>query len=360
MIDTNEHVVKLIGRLICGEEKPISKATAFLISPTKVITARHSIEEHYSDENVKIELEFMNLTNEPIKRYAKPLESLKLEKSAISILELDEPIECERYLCFYDYEPKKDDKYETFGYPVAKWAMGEWTKAHVSRRVTEEMARPFDWDIDLSHTSNIGDFSGLSGSPLFINSMLIGVILTESQANNVAVSLGAISINGIREILKKAEIPIVTQPAQIEEVYELEGEVDYSKSLFLLKLESAQIFEHEDFQLEFYNAEIMKSSIESRNLVPEIKSFTKLKHEIKGVWKTKHIVYKDEMDGNELLSTVYERIENMSETTLKGDGSLSLTIKKGMLHQLSDECKVGWVKNYKKRLHEYLLEEEKK
>jgi hypothetical protein len=352
---------KLVGRLTCGEDDTCSKATAFLVAPNRAITARHAIEDYYS-AGKQLKLEFLNIEQAPVLRKAIPVNVPELDGSPISILELDRLINCDYYLSFYDYEVKKDDSYETFGYPVVKWAMGEWTKSNVSRRVTKEMAQPFDWDIDLNHNSNIEDFRGLSGSPLFVNTKLVGVVLTESTANHKAISLGSISIQSMRETLLKAEIPIETPlPTYImEEIYEIDESNNFSESLFIAKLESAEIFDHEDCQQEFFNAEIAKSSIESRNIPTELKSFTMLKHNIQGIWKTQHRSYKNERDGNELLTLVYERVEDLSDTTLKGDGNLSLTAKKGILHQLSDECKVGWVRNYQLRLKEHLLEKGEK
>lgn len=54
-----------IGRLICGGEIT-DKATAFLISPTKAITATHALDEYYLEEG-EICLEFLNINKEPIK-----------------------------------------------------------------------------------------------------------------------------------------------------------------------------------------------------------------------------------------------------------------------------------------------------
>ncbi|MED3891440.1 hypothetical protein P4601_16135 [Peribacillus frigoritolerans] len=349
-------VEKLVCRLTCGEGESCSKATAFLISNNRVITATHAI-KNFHMSNHDIVLEFLNLGGTPITRKAIPLD---LDPSPITILELEENIENAYYINFCDYKVEKDDMYEIFGYPVAKWGVGDWIKSNVTRRITNEMAQPYDWDIDLNHNSNIEDFEGLSGSPLFVNTKLVGVILTETLANGKAIALGSISVQIINDILVKAGINIEQSlDYDMYEVYELEEGIDYSDCLFVAKLESANIFDHEDCQQEFFNAEIAKSSIESMDTLIEIKKFTMMKNNIRGVWKTLHRPYKNESDGNELLSLVYQRVEDLSETTLKGDGNLSLMVKKGILHQLSDECKVGWVKDYSKRVKDYLIEKEK-
>ena len=355
-IVSNKEVEKLVCRLTCGEGESCSKATAFLISNNRVVTATHAIKKFHLN-NHDIVLEFLNLDKTPIRRKAIPLKNL--EPSPITILELEESIENEYYLNFCDYKAEKDDMYEVFGYPVAKWGVGDWIKSNVTRRITHEMAQPYDWDIDLNHNSNIKDFEGLSGSPLFINTKLVGVILTETLEDGRAIALGSISVQKIKDLLVKVDVNIEQSvDYDMYEIYELDEAIDYSDCLFVAKLESANIFDHEDCQQEFFNAEIAKSSIESKDTLIEIKKFTLLKNDIRGVWKTLHRPYENKSDGNELLSLVYQRVEDLSETTLKGDSNLSLTVKKGMLHQLSDECKVGWVKEYSKRVKDYLIEKE--
>ncbi|SFA81857.1 MULTISPECIES: hypothetical protein [unclassified Bacillus (in: firmicutes)] len=346
---------KAIGRLICGDEVK-DKATVFLISANRAVTARHAVDEYYL-EGKEIYLEFLNIHNSPIKRRAVPIEPTQILNSPVTVLELDEPIHSNLYLRFCNYEVQKDNIYETFGYPVVKWEMGHRTKSNVLRRITSNMARPYDWDIDLNHESNIDNFSGLSGAPLFVNGKLVGVVLTETVANDKVVSLGSISVQSIRDYLIELEI-LIEEPLQefsMDEIYEIDGNRDFSESMFILKLESAQIYDHEDCQQEFFNAEIAKSSIESRDVSSEIKDFVMLKENVKSIWKTQHRSYKDEKDGNDLLTKVYERIEDLNETTLKIGLDIPLVAKKGIVHQLSDECKVGWVKNYKSRLEEHLL-----
>src|SRR4051812_37118878 len=103
---------KAIGRLICGDEVK-DKATAFLISPNRAVTARHAIDEYYLGGK-EIYLEFLNIHNEPIKRKASPIEPSKIQNSPITVLELDEPVQCNLYLTFCNYEVQKDNMYETF------------------------------------------------------------------------------------------------------------------------------------------------------------------------------------------------------------------------------------------------------
>ncbi|QEK12338.1 hypothetical protein FQB35_08085 [Crassaminicella thermophila] len=145
-----------------------------------------------------------------------------------------------------------------------------------------------------------------------------------------------------------------------EEIYELDDidEIDYTDCMFIKKLESAKIHEHDNCQREFFNAEIVKASIESKDNKDDIKMFRNLGKKIHSVWNTQYIRYTDTESGINLLANVYERIEDLDSTTLKAREDISLLAKKGILHQLANDCKVGWVKNYIERLEEYIKEKE--
>lgn len=161
-------------------------------------------------------------------------------------------------------------------------------------------------------------------------------------------------LEDIKEYLTK------TKKYYEEEIYELDDldEIDYNDCIFIKKLESANIYEHDMCKKEFFNAEILKSSIESKNNKEDTKMFKNLTNKIYSVWNTQYIRYRDTMDGIILLANVYERVEDLDSTTLKAREDISMIAKKGILHQLADECKVGWVKNYNERLEQYLRKED--
>ncbi|GLC31150.1 hypothetical protein [Clostridium omnivorum] len=146
-----------------------------------------------------------------------------------------------------------------------------------------------------------------------------------------------------------------------EQIYELEDldDMNYDDCIFVKKLQSAQIYDNKMAKQEFFNAEIIKSSIESKDNDEGTKMYKNLRTKILSIWNSQYIKYKDEVDGKSLLSDVYQRIEDLDTTTLKAREDISLIAKKGILHQLSDECKVGWVKNYSERLEQYIKGEEK-
>ncbi|UKS29948.1 hypothetical protein LOZ80_13815 [Paenibacillus sp. HWE-109] len=193
-------IERAVARLFCGEEEEDEKATAFLVSNDKVVTATHSI-ANYFDENLTIRLQFLNIMNVPIERTAVPIGN-RDELGPISILQLNESIDSVN-LCFVDFDPKKDHQFSTYGYPLVKWSTSNWCDGHISRKVEPDMTNFFEWDLVLDiGNSRIDDFSGLSGAPLFVENRLAGVVITQSLAGKKAISLSAISISKIRAILE--------------------------------------------------------------------------------------------------------------------------------------------------------------
>jgi len=141
-----------------------------------------------------------------------------------------------------------------------------------------------------------------------------------------------------------------------EIIYEMDdiSGLEYDDCIFIKKLECANILEKDMCKKEFFNAEISRSTIESKGNPEDLRMYFQLKSKIHSVWWPQYLQYADEVDGNILLAKTYERIEALDTTTLQANDDISLIAKKGILHQLSDECKVGWIKNYEQKLEEYL------
>lgn len=149
---------------------------------------------------------------------------------------------------------------------------------------------------------------------------------------------------------------LTTKKQRLKEIFEVPVEMDFSDKLFTLKLKSANINEHLDvFNKQFFNAEILTKEVESRNIQNELKELKSLRSVLNEVWLTQYMLYDDEFDGNRLLAKVNKRIEDLNDKDiLKTKLDVSSSEKKGIMHQLADECTVGWVKNYKERLKEFL------
>lgn len=131
-------------------------------------------------------------------------------------------------------------------------------------------------------------------------------------------------------------------------------EQEYDGLLFVKKLECAKIRNISGCKRDFFNAEYAKQCILSKADIDELRMFDQLRAKIYSFWETQFRLYQDENDGNELLTRTYQRIEDADTTTLQSINTVSLLAKKGILHQWAEECHIGWMKDYVKKLEEYL------
>lgn len=144
-----------------------------------------------------------------------------------------------------------------------------------------------------------------------------------------------------------------------EEIVVMLNELDaeqYNDMIFVKKLENAKITLLDGCKRDFFNAELVEHTIQSKGDPENIRLLSNLKQKVYSLWETQYRRYSDDSDGNELLSRTYERIEDTDATTLSCPAipEVSLFSKKGMLHQWAEECSVGWLKDYKQKLKEYL------
>lgn len=158
-------------------------------------------------------------------------------------------------------------------------------------------------------------------------------------------------LNLLTEILAILE----TKEQRLKEIFSVPEEIDYNERIFSLKLKSANVDENLDvYNKQFFNAEILTKEVQSKGIEDEIKELTSLKNTIQELWLTQYLMYDDETDGNKLLGMVNMRIEDQNNLILKTVLSVGSSEKKGILHQLADECTVGWVKKYKERLKDFI------
>lgn len=147
-----------------------------------------------------------------------------------------------------------------------------------------------------------------------------------------------------------------------EEIVVMLNELDveqYNDMVFVKKLENAQIALLDGCKRDFFNAELVEHTIQSKGNEESIRLLNNLKQKVYSLWETQYRRYADDLDGNELLSRTYERIEDTDTTTLNCPAipEVSLFSKKGMLHQWAEECSIGWLKDYRQKLKEYLAKE---
>lgn len=131
---------------------------------------------------------------------------------------------------------------------------------------------------------------------------------------------------------------------------------DYDNMLFVKKLECAKIEMIDGCKRDFFNAEIAEHTVKSKGDMDQLKLLKNLQQKVFSIWQTQYRCYQNDTDGNDLLTRVYERIENLDASTLAclPLPEVSLMAKQGMLHQWAEKCSIGWLRNYKEKLDEYL------
>jgi len=133
-------------------------------------------------------------------------------------------------------------------------------------------------------------------------------------------------------------------------------DISYDDCIFVKMLESANILDLDEFKNDFFNAEISRQKIVSKGDKDELRIYEQLKMKLFSMWQTQYRMYKNPDDGNILLSHTYLRIEDLDESTFKCIDEINLLAKKGMLHQLAEDRKIGWVENYIEKLEKFMGE----
>ena len=131
---------------------------------------------------------------------------------------------------------------------------------------------------------------------------------------------------------------------------------DYDSMIFVKKLENAKIEMIDGCKRDFFNAEFAEYIIKSKGDTECIRLLQNLKRKVYDFWETQYRRYQCDDDGNDLLTRTYERIEDADTAALSCASlpEISLAAKKGMLHQWAEDCSIGWLRNYKEKLEEFL------
>lgn len=162
----------------------------------------------------------------------------------------------------------------------------------------------------------------------------------------------------IRNALKEIQEYLCSEYDRIynEIIYDINdfSDISYDRCIFVKMLESANIFDTAEYKNDFFNAEIVKQKIISKGQNEELQMYNNLLSKLKSIWGTQYKIHKHATDGRELLNNTYLRVEDLDTTTLAASNDVNLLAKKGMLHQLADEKRIGWVENYLRVLELYM------
>lgn len=174
--------------------------TGFFIDKNIIATASHVIKKYYSDpSNYIINIIPIKAKDDNEIRVVKVIEDKR--NNYISILEIEEPILTNKPLVFTNgYNIKRGDDYYSFGYPSSKIDTGYPIENKISTTINTFQSKKFDWELGLTN-ERVEIFKGISGAPVIIDNMLVGMVQTESTANGKAISIGMSSVDAMKEYI---------------------------------------------------------------------------------------------------------------------------------------------------------------
>lgn len=259
----------------------------------------------------------------------------------------------ENYQCKYFIdgidETQKDQIRKSFDRSITSldYKMKQWTLCVPCELSVKEFSWWSDWKSKMEKLHNL-PISLYEGSFLIFKLKQLSLYDTLFD-NEIKNQLNEILTHLTFEKLRISE-EIIIWMKEIEQL-------DYDDMIFVKKLENARIAEIEGCKRDFFNAEFVEQTLKSKGDENKLRILDNLKLKIYTFWQTQYRAYQHDVDGNDLLTRVYMRIEDADTTTLQTNlPEISLLAKKGILHQWAEECSIGWLKDYEQKLKEYLLE----
>ncbi|WP_317214557.1 AVAST type 1 anti-phage system protease Avs1b [Gluconobacter sp. GP1] len=195
--------------------------TGWLVTPSRVITARHCVYEAISTQaQISVHFDHESASNEIIASVIADDESLDVCILALA-REVDiAPIILDEKL------PIQGSQFTAFGFPVAKLSVGHRLEGSISQ-VLDTPRLNLDLDLHVDMSSALTNYAGISGAPLICGGHARGMLRVAIDK-----SLGAISVARMSAFLQTHAIPIKELPEQ-----EADGEVLAARQVFTEKFE---------------------------------------------------------------------------------------------------------------------------
>lgn len=180
-----KYIVKVIGNNSVG--------TGIIIDDDLILTANHLMKQ----KEYKIQLYNGNIIN--AKEY------IVMENEIIGLLKLEQSIEENiKHLLTSDYIPYENDKWEIYGYITNEQIIHYIKGTGIHSIIDEEKVS----DIQVSNIS-VGqtvNYKGISGSPVIVDGMIIGIVQEQVISNNTATGIKVSSILSLAQYLNEKYI----------------------------------------------------------------------------------------------------------------------------------------------------------
>jgi len=168
-----------VAQLACGDEQ----ASAFFVSRSIAVTAKHCVMPHLMDESVAIELRLLDG-----RTFRASISATRIpEPEDVVFLDVSEAVRDEDVLDAVVTHLPTGTEWSCSGFPAAF----EGHPTEFSGLIGKTQLVDYSpWDIELIlSAASLSDYSGLSGSPILVNGSVVGVVLRQVQQTLVGASL---------------------------------------------------------------------------------------------------------------------------------------------------------------------------
>lgn len=192
MIETENfvHSVKLLTK--DGVEK--DSCTGFFVKSSLFLTARHLLKNY--DENDQIVVEIPNDTQSPLKTAEIKYQDTHYDIVLIELLEYKSNISRG---VVKEATLTSQGEYDFFGYSEGYLGIGHWYRSNSIRFIQNPTLGGEDFELYLENPSI--NLHGASGSPIFFNDMIVGMVTSQTAPPKVRSVLGI--RNGLIEIAER-------------------------------------------------------------------------------------------------------------------------------------------------------------
>ncbi len=180
------------------------RGTCFAISNDLILTANHVVTKA---DSLKI---FLSSDDYAEGRWFEAICIYGSEKLDVAILKRKEGIACSP-IELYKTAINRDSEVKSCGYPVEKEHYHAPIDVQVTNTFFHMASREFSFEV--SQSSTVSQYHGMSGSPVLYNGRCIGILLVQ-QGNNTLYSASTsdfLNDESIKEIIESSEVRIVAQ-----------------------------------------------------------------------------------------------------------------------------------------------------
>lgn len=182
-----QEVINCVVKVISMNESDKSDGTGFFIAEDLIVTARHVI-KYDNNYIVRSNGEEINVV----------INSSNTGSEGIVILKCIDYKSVHSLKFVNEYIPKVQDKWYLYGYPV-QLGCGHLLKGN-GLIIREEKTIDYDADLIGIEEGKI-NYKGMSGSPIIVNEMLVGVAQEQTRVGKEVISLSMLSCNSVKKYI---------------------------------------------------------------------------------------------------------------------------------------------------------------